>query len=243
MFVLIVLILVLMVLHVLCLRGRKGQPGMEVLRSWYYAHRGLHDEGRPENSMAAYKAALDRGYGIEFDVHLLKDGTLAVMHDSDLKRTTGQEGFMEDLTAEDLCKYHLGGTDQIIPTFQEVLDLFDGQAPLIIELKTRNGNADPQIIRGQLAENAVKRDKSFSWPVRFMCSYYLENFLTVPDFIAYRFEDRETASNAICRRLWGIQGVSWTIRSPEDFKTAVAEGWIPIFENFDPKALGLDKQN
>ena len=276
MFVLIVLILVLMVLHVLCLRGRKGQPGMEVLRSWYYAHRGLHDAEKPENSMAAYKAALDKGYGIEFDVHLLKDGTLAVMHDSDQKRTTGQEGFIEDLTAEDLCKYHLGGTDQVIPAFQEVLDLFDGQAPLIIELKTRNGNADalteavcrvlknyvgpycvesfdprcirylrrhyPQIIRGQLAEDAVKRDKSLSWPVRFMCSYYLENFLTVPDFIAYRFEDRETASNAICRRVWGIQGVSWTIRTPEDFKTAVREGWIPIFENFDPKALGLDKQ-
>ena len=142
MFVLIVLILVLMVLHVFCLRGRKGQPGMEVLRSWYYAHRGFHDAEKPENSMAAYKAALDKGYGIEFDVHLLKDGTLAVMHDSDLKRTTGQEGFIEDLTAEDLCKYHLGGTDQVIPAFQEVLDLFDGQAPLIIELKTRNGNAD-----------------------------------------------------------------------------------------------------
>ena len=199
------------------------------------------------------------------------------MHDSDLKRTTGREGFMEDLTAQDLENYHLGGTDQTIPTFQQVLDLFDGQAPLIIELKTRNGNADalteavcrvlkdytgpycvesfdprcirylykhyPQIIRGQLAENAVKRSKSFSWPVRFLCTYYLENFLTRPDFIAYRFEDRETTSNSICRRIWGIQGVSWTIRTPEDFQTAVREGWIPIFENFDPKALGLDKQS
>ena len=234
MFVLILLILILMILHLLCLRGRKNQPGMETLRGWFYAHRGLHDDEKPENSLAAYKAALDKGYGI-------------------------------------------GGTDQTIPTCQQVLDLFDGQAPLIIELKTRNGNADalteavcrvlkdytgpycvesfdprcirylyrhyPQIIRGQLAENAVKRDKNVSWPVRFLCTYYLENFLTRPDFIAYRFEDRETTSNSICRRIWGIQGVSWTIRTPEDFQTAVREGWIPIFENFDPKVLGLDKQN
>lgn len=102
MFVLILLILILMILHLLCLRGRKNQPGMETLRGWFYAHRGLHDDEKPENSLAAYKAALDKGYGIEFDVHLLKDGSLAVMHDSDLKRTTGREGFMEDLTAQDL---------------------------------------------------------------------------------------------------------------------------------------------
>ena len=142
MFVLILLIIILMILHLLCLRGRKNQPGMETLRGWFYAHRGLHDDEKPENSLAAYKAALDKGYGIEFDVHLLKDGSLAVMHDSDLKRITGREGFMEDLTAQDLENYHLCGTDQTIPTFQQVLDLFDGQAPLIIELKTRNGNAD-----------------------------------------------------------------------------------------------------
>ena len=79
-----------MVVHVLCLRGRKNNPGLEALRGRYYAHRGLHDDEKPENSLAAYKAALDKGYGIEFDVHLLKDGSLAVMHDSDLKRTTGR---------------------------------------------------------------------------------------------------------------------------------------------------------
>ena len=273
MFVLILIILICMVLHVLSLRGRRNHPGMEALRGWYYAHRGLHDAEKPENSMAAFAAALEKGYGIEFDLHLLKDGTLAVMHDSDLKRTTGQDGCMEDLTAQDLENYHLGGTDQTIPTFRQVLDLFRGKAPLVIELKTKNGNAAPlteaavrmlrdysgpyciesfdprcirylkkhypELIRGQLAENALKRDKTFSWPIRFLCTYYLENFLTVPDFIAYRFEDRETTSNTICRRIWGIQGVSWTIRSPEDFRTAVREGWLPIFEGFDPKELGL----
>lgn len=275
MFVLILILLICMVVHLLCLRGRKNQPGLATLRNWVYAHRGLHDEEKPENSMAAFRAALERGYGIELDVHLLNDGTLAIMHDSNLERVTGQEGTMEDLTAQDLASYHLCGTQETIPTLREVLDLYDGKAPLIIELKTAKGNAAPlteavcqmlktysgpyclesfdsrcirylrkhypQLIRGQLSENSIQRDKSFPWPVRFLCTYYLENFLTLPDFIAYRFEDRETASNAICRKLWGIQGVSWTIKTPEDFTTAVNEGWIPIFEGFDPKKLGLWK--
>lgn len=274
MFVLICILLICMVVNVFAVRGRKGQPGLEKLLDWSYAHRGLHDAQNPENSMAAFRAALQRGYGSELDVHLLKDGTLAVMHDSDLMRTTGQKGTLEDLTLADLQNYPLGGTQETIPTFRQVLDLFAGKAPLIVELKPYGKNADrlteaackmlegypgeyciesfdprcirylrkhyPGIIRGQLAENALKREPKSSWLTRFITTYYLENFLTLPDFIAYRFEDRETTSNALCRKLWGIQGVSWTIRSPQDFATAREEGWIPIFEGFDPKDLELE---
>ena len=83
------LILVLLaVLFLLSLKGRTGHKNLAALRGWNYAHRGLHSEGIPENSMAAFKAALDHGYGIELDVHLLKDGNLAVIHDSLLNRTT-----------------------------------------------------------------------------------------------------------------------------------------------------------
>ena len=78
--------------------GRTGHPGLKDLQGWNYAHRGLHSKDVPENSMAAFRASLERGYGIEFDLHLLKDGNLAVIHDSLLKRTTGQEGRIEDLT-------------------------------------------------------------------------------------------------------------------------------------------------
>ena len=60
------------------------------------------------------------------------------------------------------------------------------------------------------------------------------NVLTKPDFVAYRFEDRRTISNFIARKIWGIQGVAWTIQTQEDLDTAVREGWIPIFENFRP---------
>ena len=115
MFTLILIVMVCMVLHVLSLQGRRNQPGMEALRGWYYAHRGLHDAEKPENSMAAFAAAVEKGYGVELDVHLLKDGTLAVIHDSDLSRTTGQTGRVEDLTAEELRNYRLQGSEQTIP--------------------------------------------------------------------------------------------------------------------------------
>lgn len=134
------LVLLLAVLFLLALAGRNGHPELPKLRRWHYAHRGLHGNGVPENSMAAFRRALDKGYGIEFDVHLLKDGGLAVIHDASLKRTTGADGVVEDLTVEELSHYRLEGTDETIPTFRQVLQLFAGKAPLIIELKAEHGN-------------------------------------------------------------------------------------------------------
>lgn len=259
---------VLIALYVLFLRGRSGHPGWDALKGWAYAHRGLHGNGLPENSMAAFRAALDGGYGIELDLHLLKDGNLAVIHDSALKRTVGVEGRIEDLTTGDLKNYHLEGTEETIPTFREVLDLFAGKAPLIVELKPVGDNHAqlaeaactmlegyegpyciesfdprcirwlrknrPRVIRGQLSENFLKTGSKMSWPLRFVLTYNLLNFLTYPDFIAYRFEHRNTMSNDYCRKVWKVQGVSWTLRSKDDYDTAVKEGWIPIFENFTP---------
>lgn len=133
------LLVVLSVLYVLSTRC-SGRKDMRRLRSWAYAHRGLHSETKPENSMAAFRSALNHGYGIELDVHLLKDGNLAVIHDSNLARTTGKDGVIEDLETSDLWEYNLEGTPQVIPTFKEVLDLFDGKAPLIVELKVAGNN-------------------------------------------------------------------------------------------------------
>jgi hypothetical protein len=57
----------------------------------------------------------------------------------------------------------------------------------------------------------------------------------VPDFVAYRYCDRKaTVSNDLCRKVWKAQGVSWTLKTKEEYDTAVQEGWIPIFEGFIP---------
>ena len=62
------------------------------------------------------------------------------------------------------------------------------------------------------------------------------NCLTVPDFIAYRFEDRQRLALKLCRRIWGVKEASWTIRCMDDLLSAEKAGSMPIFECFDPDA-------
>lgn len=124
------------------LRPRRNQPGWEKFQSARFAHRGLHDlhRGIPENSMPAFRAAVDQGFGAELDVHLMADGNLAVVHDSNLSRLCGVNVYIEDLTAAELPGYPLMGTGETIPLFEDVLELFEGKTPLIVELKVERGN-------------------------------------------------------------------------------------------------------
>ena len=234
-----------------------------------YAHRGFHNKPDiPENSIAAFKRAIDRGWGAELDVHLIKDGSLVVFHDSELERCTGIKGIIEDLTLEQVKKLRLEGTDERVPTFDEVLSMFENVQPLIIELKAYGGNhfalteavckrldsyegefviesfdprvlmdlkkLRPNIYRGQLAQDFVKRPENLPWYQRVLLTNLGLNFLTKPNFIAYRFEDREVKANRRAIK-HGIQEVCWTIASKKDFETVLSNGAIPIFERFDPE--------
>lgn len=138
-----IVLLILAVIYLISLLPRRNHPGWEAFRTARFAHRGLHDAGagRPENSMAAFRAAIEKGFGAELDVHLMADGNLAVVHDSDLTRVCGKKGVIEDLRREDLKNYPLQGTGETIPLFGDVLDLFAGKTPLIVELKVERGNA------------------------------------------------------------------------------------------------------
>lgn len=263
------LVLLFSILYVLSTRCSGRGKEMRKFRSFAYAHRGLHDKSKPENSMAAFRAALQHGYGIELDVHLMRDGNLAVIHDSSLKRTAGVDVRIEDLTAQDLWQYPLEGTPQVIPTFQEVLDLYDGKAPIIVELKVVGNNQAqlcetvcnlldnykglfclesfdpravrwlrknrPDLLRGQLSENFFKTNNTIlPWFLKLCLTCQLFNFLSRPDFVAFKFSDRKRLGNFLVKKLWGAGRVCWTIQTQEDFNTAKKEGWIPIFEDFVP---------
>lgn len=103
-------------------------------------HRGLTDPraGAPENSMPAFGLAAEAGYPIELDVHLLADGRLAVIHDFNLKRMTGDARDVEQCTAADIQPLRLQGTDHHIPLLEEVLEMVRGSVPLLIEIKNRS---------------------------------------------------------------------------------------------------------
>ena len=130
--------------YALLIKPRRNHPGWDALSGVRYAHRGLHDKslGVPENSLAAFRRAVEHGFGAELDVHLMADGELAVIHDSSLMRVCGKPVYIEDLTAADLPDCALQGTEETVPLLRDVLPLFEGRTPLIIELKVERGNAN-----------------------------------------------------------------------------------------------------
>lgn len=254
------------------LRPRQSWPGWERFEGVRFAHRGLHDpqQGIPENSMAAFRRAIEHGFGAELDVHLMADGNLAVVHDSDLSRVCGKSVYIEDLTAAELEDYPLMGTEERIPLFQDVLALFAGKTPLVIELKAERGNARaltdavmsaleewngtycvesfhpavllrlkeryPHVLRGQLSQNFLRDSEvgNLSLPTRFLLTNLLTTSLTRPDFIAYKWQDRDNASLRLMRALYGVHEVAWTVRAPSVMERLDRAGVTSIFEGFVP---------
>ena len=117
--------------------GRPAHKAVEPFTQTYVAHRGLFDnEGNaPENSMRAFRRAIDAGYAIELDVQLSADGTVVATHDKSQLRVAGVDKPITEMTDKEVAQLRLFGTDQGVPTFEEVLDLVDGQVPLLVELK------------------------------------------------------------------------------------------------------------
>ena len=101
------------------------------------AHRGFHskDLSVPENSMLAFKKALEKGYSIELDIHATKDGVVLAFHDFNLKRLCGVDLNLSDVTYEDIKNLTLHQTHEKITLLKDVLNLVNGKVPLLIEFK------------------------------------------------------------------------------------------------------------
>ncbi|MCA1065920.1 glycerophosphodiester phosphodiesterase [Rossellomorea aquimaris] len=110
-----------------------------------YAHRGVSGEA-PENTMAAFKAAVSMGaHGIELDVQLSKDGQIVVIHDETINRTTNGIGYVKDIEWKHLCKYDAGSWfhpsffGETIPLLEEVLNLVKAHHDhMIINIELKN---------------------------------------------------------------------------------------------------------
>lgn len=233
----------------------------------YYAHRGLHDNesDAPENTLAAFQKAVDHGYGIELDVQLTKDGQVVVCHDYNLHRICGIERDVDSFTYEELQEYTILDSDETIPLFTDVLELIDGQVPLIVELKMKNIDSKiaektdeilqhyagvycvesfhPAVLiwyrmnRPEVCRGQLATENALkdNEPINFVLRHLLLNFLTAPDFIAYDIKTKEEISKNICRKLYKCPSVAWTVRSEEELKEIEQYYDYVIFENFLPE--------
>lgn len=142
-FIIAIVLIVLFLVYLFLLAPHTLPEGVDhTLWQANYAHRGLHskDKSVPENSMAAFKLAVEAGYGMELDINLTVDNQIVVFHDDNLKRVCGVDKLIADCTYEELLQYRLCGTEEKTPLFSEVLKLIDGRMPLIVELKATKRN-------------------------------------------------------------------------------------------------------
>lgn len=132
------------------------------------AHRALHDRkaGRPENSPAAFRAAIAAGYGIECDVQPSADGVPMVFHDYDMKRLTGVAGRIAGRTVAELAATRLLDAEDGIPTLAEMLALVAGRVPLLIEIKDQDGAMGPGV--GPLERAVAAVLDGYAGPVALM---------------------------------------------------------------------------
>lgn len=159
-------IIILAIILVIMLRpGKFSMSQLNMLHGVNCAHRGLHtqDKAIPENSLAAFDAAAEKGYGIELDIQLSKDGQVVVFHDDDLQRVCGVQGRVDSFTYDELCQLRLHDTQQKIPLLTEVFAVVDSRVPIIIELKTGPS-------RNLLCETALKLMREYQG------NYCIESF-------------------------------------------------------------------
>lgn len=101
------------------------------------AHRGLHDKSKNiiENSLSAIKEAIKHNLPVEIDINLGKNGSIAVFHDSNLKRLCGVDIDIKEVPASDFKKYKLLNSQDTIISLEEALEEINGQVPILIEIK------------------------------------------------------------------------------------------------------------
>ena len=115
-----------------------NRPDTGIFQKKYFAHRGLHDNSgeAPENSMEAFRRAVEAGYGFELDVQMTKDGIPVIFHDSSLERMCGVKKEVGECTYEELQQFTLADSKERIPGFEDMLAMVDGKVPLIVEIKS-----------------------------------------------------------------------------------------------------------
>lgn len=234
------------------------------------AHRGLHTEDLPENSLEAFDAAVKNNFAIELDVRTIDDGSLIVFHDDRLARMTGVDGYAGNLSPDALKDLRLLGTDSIVPTFEQTLETVNGKTPLLIEIKNDNkvGTTESkllQMLKGYNGEYAIQSFNPYSvgyfkehlpdTPRGQLSMVYQKNQLTFMKryFLGRLKLNRVSAPDFIAYNANDLPNkyvtrtklpvIAWTVRSQSEFEKVAPYCDNIIFENFIPKFETSENDN
>jgi len=177
-------------------------------------HRGRYSYNYPENSIPAFIETIKNNKMIELDVHIIKDNTVIVFHDDNLKRMCKNNSNVKDLTYKEICEFRLVNSNYGIPTFKEVLNLVNGKVPLDIELKydVLDGSLEKEVIKllkdyngkfilksfhPSIVKNLKKLRKKYNLDckigllVKNSSVLFLSLIVANPDFVSYNYKCRE----------------------------------------------------
>jgi glycerophosphoryl diester phosphodiesterase len=220
---------------------------IEGLNALPFAHRGRHGPGCPENSLAAFRAAIEASHGIELDVRASRDGQAIVFHDPELDRLTEQRGPVALRTAAELTSLPLrDGGGETIPDLPAALALIRSRVPLLIEVKAPDRHVAPlclSIFRALDGYRGPVGVMSFNPEAGRWLAHHaprvarglvvteagkrrrgrlrrrLALWRAKPDFLAYDIRDLPSPFAARARAR-GLPVFTWTCRSAEDEATA-----------------------
>ena len=236
-----------------------------------YAHRGLHgsvaaQEDKPlaENSLPAYAASAEKGYGIELDVRLTKDNEIVIMHDDDVSRMCGKPGLISQMTLAEVKTLRLMGTGEGVPTLREALSVIAGRVPVIVEMKPCHPSLparlfdemrgypgayavesfDPRLVRayGKLSPKtprgqlACRRRGTGHAALAYILSRCLLNCISRPDFLAYEWQGDGILAVWLWRKVFRAPTVAWTVGANSAYRAHKTRHTIQIFEKFIPEA-------
>ena len=227
------------------------------------AHRGLHDMAdadpqKPENTLAAFQAAVGNGYAIECDLQISADGVPVVFHDDTLDRLTGESGPVRSHTGGELAKIGILNSGETIPALSDMLEQVAGAVPLVIELKSIAGEND------DFAQAVADHLRNYSGPVAVMSfdadlaaamteaapglpvGLVAEGGLATTirhlaaiirhgfHFVSYSLSDLPTPAPLIARWVLGLPLICWTVRTPADARKAKRWTGQITFEGIRP---------
>jgi glycerophosphoryl diester phosphodiesterase len=234
-------------------------PDIEALIRQPIAHRGLHDGNVAtwENTLSAFQAAIDRGFAIECDLQYVADASPVVFHDDDMQRLCNMKGDVRAKSSGELGLVSIGGTKDKVPSLRQLLKLVKGKAPLVLELKGREGDDEG------FASTVLELIEDYDGPVALMSfdHWLLADLkelgsnrpigLTAEGVKPRDFEAHEKAMalgldfisynimhlpNDYIRlqRSKGLPVISWTVRNRTQQAHSTAHAEQITFEGFDP---------